>query len=161
MSQFVRASKFRHVYSDPPKPENTWSGFRLATTTGEQCYIKGEWFPPPLTPSPSHPFSPTSTTAPTASAKYFAVAVSGGGGPFVVCDLKKPGRYDASNTFKCQGHSSSVLDFEWSPFDDDMIASASDDSTIKVRRETLPCASPCFIASSKDLRSSGRSPRAA
>jgi len=107
MSQFVRSSKFRHVYSDPPKPENTWSGFRLATTTGEQCYIK-------------------------ASAKYFALAVSGGGGPFVICDLTKPGRYDASNTFKCQGHSSSVLDFEWSPFDDDMIASASDDSTIKL-----------------------------
>ncbi|GMH70316.1 hypothetical protein TrST_g4870 [Triparma strigata] len=106
MSHFVRASKFRHVYSDPPKPENSWTGFRLATTTGEQCYIK-------------------------ASAKYFAIAVSGGGGPFVVCDINKPGRFDGQQ-FKVQGHSSSVLDFEWNPFDDNMVASASDDSTIKL-----------------------------
>ena len=63
-SHFVRASKYRHIYSDPPKAENCWTGFRLATTTGEQTYIK-------------------------ASAKYFAIAVSGGGGPFVVMDINQ------------------------------------------------------------------------
>eukprot|EP00520_Triparma_pacifica_P006647 CAMPEP_0118648384 /NCGR_PEP_ID=MMETSP0785-20121206/9125_1 /TAXON_ID=91992 /ORGANISM="Bolidomonas pacifica, Strain CCMP 1866" /LENGTH=454 /DNA_ID=CAMNT_0006540569 /DNA_START=13 /DNA_END=1378 /DNA_ORIENTATION=- len=106
MSHFVRASKYRHIYSDPPKAENCWTGFRLATTTGEQTYIK-------------------------ASAKYFAIAVSGGGGPFVVMDINKPGRFDGAIP-KVQGHSSSVLDFDWNPFDDSMIASASDDSTIKL-----------------------------
>ncbi len=106
MSHFVRASKYRHVYSEPPKTEQTWTGFRLATTTGEQSYIK-------------------------ASAKFFAIAVSGGGGPFVVCDLKKPGRYDGGAP-KVVGHSSSVLDFDFSPFDDHLIASASDDSTVKL-----------------------------
>jgi len=41
MSHFVRASKYRHVYVDPPKIEDTFQGFRLSTATGEQQYIKG------------------------------------------------------------------------------------------------------------------------
>jgi coronin-1B/1C/6 len=90
----------------PPQVDQCFTGFRLATATGEQSYIK-------------------------ASAKFFAVAVSGGGGPFVVVPIDKPGRFDA-NQFKVQGHSSAVLDFDWNPFDDNMIASCSDDSTIKV-----------------------------
>ena len=40
MSQFVRASKFRHVYSDPPRPDATFQNLRLSTVTGEQNYIK-------------------------------------------------------------------------------------------------------------------------
>jgi len=106
MSNFVRASKFRHVFADPPKPETSYVGFRLATVTGEQTYIK-------------------------ASAKFFAVAVSGGGGPFAVCPLDQPGRVSGTSP-NVQGHSAAVLDFDWNPFDDNMIASASDDSTIKV-----------------------------
>jgi len=41
MSQFVRASKYRHVYCEAPKVEETYTGFRLSTSTGEQSYIKG------------------------------------------------------------------------------------------------------------------------
>ncbi|KAH8060273.1 hypothetical protein JL720_13611 [Aureococcus anophagefferens] len=41
MSGFVRSSHYRHVFVDPPKVENTYKGFRLATVTGEQQYIKG------------------------------------------------------------------------------------------------------------------------
>jgi coronin-1B/1C/6 len=40
MSTFVRASKFRHVFCDPPRPEAVYSNLRLSTTTGEQNYIK-------------------------------------------------------------------------------------------------------------------------
>jgi hypothetical protein len=40
MSSFVRASKFRHVFSDPPRIDSTYTNLRLATVTGEQCYIK-------------------------------------------------------------------------------------------------------------------------
>jgi len=57
--------------------------------------------------------------------------VSGGGGPFAICDVNKPCRID-STAPKVQGHSSAVLDFDWNPFDDSMIASASDDSTVKL-----------------------------
>ena len=36
MSSFIRASKYRHVYVEPPKVDQTYKGFRLATVTGEQ-----------------------------------------------------------------------------------------------------------------------------
>jgi coronin-1B/1C/6 len=40
MANFVRASKFRHVYCDTPKPDATFQNLRLSTVTGEQNYIK-------------------------------------------------------------------------------------------------------------------------
>lgn len=40
MSTFVRASKFRHVYCDPPRLDATYQNLRLSTATGEQNYIK-------------------------------------------------------------------------------------------------------------------------
>lgn len=40
MAGVVRASKFRHVYADPPRPDTTFQNFRLSTVTGEQNYIK-------------------------------------------------------------------------------------------------------------------------
>ncbi len=40
MSSFVRASKFRHVYCDPPRPDVTFQNLRLSTVNGEQNYIK-------------------------------------------------------------------------------------------------------------------------
>ena len=105
MSNFVRSSKYRHVYCDPPKPHQTISGFRLSSTTGEQSYIK-------------------------CSSKYLSVSVSGGGGPFVVHPINDPGR--KANFSKVVGHSGAVLDTDWNPFDDDMVASASEDGTIKI-----------------------------
>jgi coronin-1B/1C/6 len=42
------------------------------------------------------------------------------------------GRFDPSSPI-VSGHSAAVLDFEWNPFHDEILASASDDSTIKVR----------------------------
>ena len=40
MSTFVRASKFRHVYCDPPRLDAQYTNLRLSTATGEQNYIK-------------------------------------------------------------------------------------------------------------------------
>lgn len=40
MANLVRASKFRHVYADPPRLDTTFQNFRLSTVTGEQNYIK-------------------------------------------------------------------------------------------------------------------------
>lgn len=51
MSHFVRASKYRHVYVQPPKTGEAYSNIRLSTAVGEQNYIK-------------------------ANPKYFAVALS-------------------------------------------------------------------------------------
>jgi coronin-1B/1C/6 len=105
MSSVVKNSKFRHVYADTPKPEFCYSGLRLATATGEQCYIK-------------------------ANTKFFCVAVEGGGGAMAVIPHSQVGRQTAP--FKIAGHSGPVLDFDFNPFHEQLLASASDDTTIKI-----------------------------
>mmetsp|Transcript_4654 Transcript_4654/g.8336 ORF Transcript_4654/g.8336 Transcript_4654/m.8336 type:complete len:452 (-) Transcript_4654:331-1686(-) len=103
----IRTSKYRHVYCDAPKMEACHTGFRLSTVTGDQQYVK-------------------------ASAKYFAVALFGGGGVVYVGRHDRPGRFVNGHTPILQGHKGSVLDFEWNPFDDSMLATASEDTTIKI-----------------------------
>eukprot|EP00286_Rhodomonas_abbreviata_P029053 CAMPEP_0181292954 /NCGR_PEP_ID=MMETSP1101-20121128/2797_1 /TAXON_ID=46948 /ORGANISM="Rhodomonas abbreviata, Strain Caron Lab Isolate" /LENGTH=442 /DNA_ID=CAMNT_0023397489 /DNA_START=73 /DNA_END=1401 /DNA_ORIENTATION=+ len=105
MSNFVRASKFRHVFCDPPRTDATFTNFRLATVTGEQSYIK-------------------------ANPNYFAIALQGGGGPVAIVPVDKPGRYESGPVIS--GHTAAVLDFEFNPFDDSLISTASEDTTIKV-----------------------------
>ncbi|CAM9533096.1 unnamed protein product [Ascophyllum nodosum] len=106
MSHFVRASKYRHVYVEAPKTEQSWTGIPVATTQGEQSYIKG-------------------------NTKYMAVAVQGGGGPFAVLPYNKPGRYDRGGPL-VSGHTASVLDFDFNPFHEQLVASCSEDCTVKV-----------------------------
>ena len=84
-----------------------YTGFRVATATGEQQYVK-------------------------ASTKYWSVAMFGGGGPLVVGRHDRPGRFEDGTSPILKGHSGSVLDMEWSPFDDSLLATASEDSTIKL-----------------------------
>ena len=89
-----------------PKVEDTFQGLRLATTTGEQTYIK-------------------------ANTKFFAVALSGGGGPVAIIAHDKPGRM--SPTIPClAGHKGSALDFDFNPCHEHIVATASDDCTLKV-----------------------------
>lgn len=106
MATFVRASKFRHVFCDPARPDATFTNLRLSTITGDQNYIKAN----PL---------------------YFAVGIQGGGGPFTVVPLNKPGRVE-SDIPQVTGHTAPVLDFEWNPFHDGILASCSEDQTIKI-----------------------------
>jgi coronin-1B/1C/6 len=67
-----------------------------------------------------------------ASAKYFCVGMAGGGGPVVVNRLDRPGRFEDATSAYVHGHSGAVLDMDWSPFDDSMMATASDDTNIKI-----------------------------
>mmetsp|Transcript_4962 Transcript_4962/g.15002 ORF Transcript_4962/g.15002 Transcript_4962/m.15002 type:complete len:447 (-) Transcript_4962:120-1460(-) len=106
MSGFVRASKYRHVYVEAPKVEDTYKGFRLSTATGEQQYVKG-------------------------NTKFFAVALSGGGGPIAVVPYEQKGAF-APGTPIVAGHKGAVLDFDFNPFHEHLLASASEDLTIKV-----------------------------
>lgn len=87
--------------------QECFQDFRLSTVTGDQQYIK-------------------------ASAKYFAVGMAGGGGPVVVSRLDRPGRFDVSTSPYVSGHSGAVLDIDWNPFDDSMMATASEDTNIKL-----------------------------
>lgn len=103
----VRQSKYRHIFCDPPKQQLCHMGFRIATATGEQQYVK-------------------------ASTKYWSVAMFGGGGPLIVGRHDRPGRFEDGVSAILKGHTGTVLDTDWNPFDDSMLATASEDSTIKI-----------------------------
>ena len=97
--------------------QETWTDFRLATVTGDQQYIK-------------------------ASAKYFAFSKAGGGGPVIVHRLDRPGRFEDASCPDVTGHVGAVLDIDWNPFDDAMMATASEDTNIKIwsiPEEWEPC----------------------
>ena len=87
--------------------QECFADFRLSTVTGDQQYVK-------------------------ASAKYFSIGMAGGGGPVVVHRLDRPGRFEVSACPYITGHSGAVLDMDWSPFDDSMLATASEDTNIKI-----------------------------
>lgn len=57
----------------------------------------------------------------------------GGGGPMAVLPFNKPGKVPIDLPL-IAGHAGPVLDFEFNPFADDLLASASEDSTIKLWR---------------------------
>ncbi|CAB9509238.1 Coronin-1B [Seminavis robusta] len=103
----IRKSKYRHVYCDAPKVEQCWTDFRMSTVTGDQQYIK-------------------------ASTKYFAVGMAGGGGSMVVGRLDRPGRFEAGLCPIVTGHTGAVMDMDWNPFDDSMLATGSEDTKIKI-----------------------------
>lgn len=67
-----------------------------------------------------------------ASAKYFAVSLAGGGGPLSIGRLDRPGRFEFGTSPVVEGHTGSVLDVDFNPFDDSMFASGSEDTTIKL-----------------------------
>jgi coronin-1B/1C/6 len=107
MSRFVRASKVRHLYCQPQKKEETYTHLRLSTATGDHQYIK-------------------------ANSKYWAVSYhAGGGGTLLVVPHGKYGALK-TGTPMISGHHSAVLDFDWNPFNDNIIATGSDDCTVKL-----------------------------
>jgi len=102
--RFVRASSYRHVHGDPAKPEATFQDLR-PQSTGDGDFV-------------------------TANGSYFAISVSGGGGPVQVLPFAKPGR--CGSTPKITVHKGKVLDFQFHPFIDTMLATASEDCLAKV-----------------------------
>ncbi|XP_072314614.1 coronin-1B [Eucyclogobius newberryi] len=103
----VRQSKFRHVFAQAWKTEHCLDDVRVSRVT---------WDSPLCAVNP----------------KFIAVIIeAGGGGTFLVVPLSKSGRIDQSWPTVC-GHHAPVLDIQWSPHDDNIIASASEDNTVKV-----------------------------
>jgi len=77
-----------------------------------------------------------------ASAKYYAFSKAGGGGPVIVHRLDRPGRFEDASCPYVSGHLGAVLDIDWNPFDDSMMATASEDTNIKIwsiPEEWEPC----------------------
>jgi len=103
----IRSSKFRHVYGLPAKKEKCYENIRITRNAHDSNYC-------------------------AANPKFLAVVVEvGGGGSFLVVPIEKTGRIE-HDSWKVTGHAGPVLDIKWNPFNDNIIASASEDCTIKL-----------------------------
>ncbi|XP_066983917.1 coronin-1A-like isoform X15 [Macrobrachium rosenbergii] len=103
----IRSSKFRHVFGKGSRKENCYENVLITQKAHD-------------------------TAACAANPKFVAIVVEvAGGGAFIVLPLDKTGRIDVG-TPKVTGHAGPVLDIKWCPFNDNLIASASDDCTIKL-----------------------------
>eukprot|EP00052_Salpingoeca_macrocollata_P030484 m.319729 g.319729 ORF g.319729 m.319729 type:complete len:457 (-) comp23391_c0_seq1:165-1535(-) len=103
----VRASKFRHVFGNVHKKEEGFDGIRITRNAWDSNFC-------------------------SVNPKFIAIALEAqGGGAFTVIPLDKPGRLDL-NFPKVSGHSAAVLDIQFCPYNDQVIASCSEDCTIKV-----------------------------
>ncbi|KAI4814309.1 hypothetical protein KUCAC02_003509 [Chaenocephalus aceratus] len=100
----VRQSKFRHVFGQTVKAEQGYDDIRVSKVTWDSSFC-------------------------AVNPKFLAVIVeSSGGGAFLVLPLVKSGRVD-KNYPLVNGHSGPVLDIDWCPHDDNILASCSEDTT--------------------------------
>jgi len=103
----VRASKYRHVFANEPT-KGIWDGVKLTKNAWDSNYS-------------------------SASSKWIAMAwESAGGGSVGILDANKPGKLEPTKVPLLSGHKGAVLDMEFNPFNDDIIATCSEDCTIKI-----------------------------
>jgi len=106
MSKFVRQSKFRHVFAEPSKLEHSYANLKLSKNPWDSNYC-------------------------AVNSQFLAVCwQTGGGGAAAVLPLKTTGKL--GEVALMEGHSAPVLDVAFSPFNDYILATASEDSTVKI-----------------------------
>ncbi|ODQ77345.1 hypothetical protein BABINDRAFT_163603, partial [Babjeviella inositovora NRRL Y-12698] len=105
--RFVRASKFRHVFGQSSKKELCYENLKITKNAWDSNLIK-------------------------ANSKYIAVNwESSGGGAFAVIPVQETGKApDKTSLFR--GHTATILDVDFNPFDEQMIVSSSDDGRIAI-----------------------------
>ncbi|KAI0127712.1 coronin-6 [Xylariales sp. AK1849] len=105
--RFVRASKYRHVFGKSTRKEFCYDNIRISRNAWDTNLIK-------------------------VNAEYLAVNwEASGGGAFAVIPLDEKGKLpDQIPLFR--GHTATVLDTDWNPFNDRVIASASDDAKVMI-----------------------------
>jgi len=108
MSKIVRQSKYRHVFGTAAKKEDTIDGVKTTRTAWDSNYA-------------------------AANIKFWAVCweASGGGSFAVGTWANHKGKWDGKNGLVA-GHKGPVVDLDWNPFNDNLIASASEDCTVKI-----------------------------
>lgn len=105
MSRFVRPSKYRHVYPNVAKKEACYENVKVSNNAWDTNLV-------------------------AANGKYISINWNAsGGGAFAVLPINRPGKLPDIYPL-CRGHTATVLDTAFSPFEDDFVASASDDGTI-------------------------------
>jgi len=103
----VRSSKYRHIFGQAMRKELCYDGLKITKSTqdGQFC---------------------------AANNKFVAVCcAAAGGGAFIVLTHTETGRVDINHP-KVTGHKGEILDLAWCPFNDNLIASSSEDGTIKI-----------------------------
>ncbi|KAL8727867.1 MAG: hypothetical protein Q9166_005744 [cf. Caloplaca sp. 2 TL-2023] len=100
--RFVRSSKYRHVFGRPTRKEQCYDNIRISKNAWDTNLVKA---------------NPT----------YLSVNwEASGGGAFAVIPLNERGRLPEQLPL-FRGHKAVVLDTDWNPFNDSLIASGSDD----------------------------------
>ncbi|XP_051980694.1 coronin-1C-A isoform X2 [Xyrauchen texanus] len=103
----VRQSKFRHVFGQAVKNDQCYDDIRVSRVTWDSSFC-------------------------AVNPKFVAIIVeASGGGAFLVLPLQKTGRIDKAYPTVC-GHTGPVLDIDWCPNNDHVIASGSEDCTVMV-----------------------------
>ncbi|KAI1504171.1 hypothetical protein F5X99DRAFT_52945 [Biscogniauxia marginata] len=105
--RFVRASKYRHVFGKSTRKEFCYDNLRISRNAWDTNLVK-------------------------ANPEYIAVNwEASGGGAFAVIPANEKGKLpDVIPLFR--GHTATVLDTDWNPFNDRVIASASDDGKVMI-----------------------------
>ncbi|PYI21867.1 coronin-like protein crn1 [Aspergillus japonicus CBS 114.51] len=107
--RFVRSSKYRHVFGRPTRKEQCYDNLRVSRNAWDTNLVK-------------------------VNPKYLSVNwEAGGGGAFAVIPLEERGKLPERMPL-FRGHTAVVLDTDWNPFNDDLIASGSDDGRVLLWR---------------------------
>lgn len=105
--RIVRASKFRNVFGTAPKKEQTYDGLKVSRSAWDSNKIK-------------------------VNTKFLAALWdASGGGAFAVIPLEDKGKVKADLPLVC-GHKAEVLDVDFHPFNEFLVASASEDAYVKL-----------------------------
>ncbi|XP_048411959.1 uncharacterized protein LOC125464034 isoform X1 [Stegostoma tigrinum] len=121
----VRQSKFRHVFGQAVKNDQCYDDIRVSRVTWDSSFC-------------------------AVNPKFVAIIVdASGGGAFMVLPLQKTGRIDKAYPTVC-GHTGPVLDIEWCPHNDHVIASGSEDCAVMIWQIpenglTVPITEPVVI----------------
>lgn len=108
MSRVVRQSKYRHVFGTAAKREESYQNVNVTRSAWDANFIKG-------------------------NPKFIAVAwEAGGGGALAVIPNEAQGKLAQGNVPLFAGHKGAVLDLDFNPFNDNLIASASEDCNVMV-----------------------------
>jgi len=107
-TRVVRSSKYRHVFGQAAKNEECYLNVNVTRSAWDSNYIR-------------------------ANPKYFAVCwEAGGGGSLAVISHENQGKLAQGNVPLFAGHKGAVLDLDFNPFNDNLIASVSEDATIMI-----------------------------
>ncbi|XP_061616532.1 coronin-2B isoform X2 [Phyllopteryx taeniolatus] len=102
-----RSSKFRNVYGKVGSREHCYDGIPITKNVHDNHFC-------------------------AVNSKFLAVVTeSAGGGSFIIIPVSQSGRLDSHYPKVC-GHQGNVLDIKWNPFFENIIASCSEDSSVRV-----------------------------